>query len=129
MANTVTTVKWLSTYDVGSPSSMKLIGNALAFGSGSDSQSSRSSKSKSKGWSNGSTLQTPSSSSSSQGYNNDGKPRLSYFICHRPHKFLEYPRKKALNTMKLQEEAQGGKKGNKGDFEEEDQRRPRINAI
>ena len=46
---------------------------------------------------------------------------MSYFICRGPHKFAECLQKKALNAIKLQEGARGGNKGNKGEFEEEDE--------
>ena len=55
LANAMTAAEWLSDYDLGFPSNMKLIGNALPSNSGSGNQSSISSISKSGGGSNGST--------------------------------------------------------------------------
>ena len=54
LANVVTTIEWLSNYDIRFPTSMKSQGSASHFSSGSGGQSSKSSKSKSEGGSNGS---------------------------------------------------------------------------
>ena len=119
LADAVTVVKCLSDYDIGFPTSMKTQGSASHSSSGSGGQSSRGSKSKSGGASNGSGPNTPNSSSSRVS-NNSGRPKLSCFICRGPHKFAECSQKIALTAMKLQEEAQGGKKGCEDGSEEED---------